>query len=224
MSELDANFDEEANENLRLSLPMFDADQANYFVALYCVYDISFEDLAKSFNIRYIRHTSPEELRCDIKMTEEWYSRWAAGLPTGLPTRPGSLGFAVTNIAYSFWHGDGFGEHDVQKLFILATYRQAHEAAIKKADWKDYKAAHPGASYDDYKAAIEKGNHKIDSDSNSVATDPLPPQPASYFETVAEGFLRYEDIRRLSYKDLLKVCFARKKRQDEKARPERTMN
>ncbi|KAL8677681.1 MAG: hypothetical protein Q9186_005922 [Xanthomendoza sp. 1 TL-2023] len=217
MSELVAGSDKEAYENLRLGLPMFDADQANYFMALHCVYsDITLEDLTKSFNIRYIQKTSPEELKFAIKAAKRWDPKWAAAFPTG----PESFGFAVMSIAYSFWQGDGFGEDDVQKLFILATYRQAHEAAIKKADWKDYKAAHPGASYDDYKAAIEKGNHKIDSDSNSVATDPLPPQPASYFKTVAEGFLRYEDIRRLSYKDLLKICFARKKRQDEKAQAE----
>ncbi|KAL8673147.1 MAG: hypothetical protein Q9224_007534 [Gallowayella concinna] len=180
--------DDETTESIMLAVPVFDADQANYIMALSCVYpDSSLDDLEKSFNVRYKKQTYRAELE---QLLQEARRTGAAGGPAGA----GIFDNAVIKDAFTFWNEDGFPKDENDKLFILTTYRQAHDAAIKKSNHRD--------------------------GSGSVASDLFSPQPESYLREATAGFLSYEDIRHLSYKDLMKVYYERRKRQDQKTQAE----
>ena len=112
-----------ASARFGLSLPHFDLDQVNYLVALHRVYNISFRDLAKSFNARYNRETSEKEL-------EIFFGEF--GNASHVFRRMMQRDEFVD--PFEFWPMDGFREHEIHKLFILATYLQAYDASIKQIE------------------------------------------------------------------------------------------
>ncbi|KAL8921605.1 MAG: hypothetical protein Q9172_003930 [Xanthocarpia lactea] len=109
-----------AGARLGLSLPFIDFDQVSYLVALRRAYCISFRDLAKSFNSRYNRLTTEREL-------ESFFGQWEKAVegPRLMMHRDEFVD------PFKFWPIDGFREHEIHKLFILATYLQAYDASIK---------------------------------------------------------------------------------------------
>ncbi len=109
-----------AGARLSLSLPHFDFDQVSYLVALHRAYNISFRDLARSFNARYNRETSEKEL-------EVFFGEFGNGSHVG--RRMMQRDEFVD--PFKFWPMDGFREHEIHKMFILATYLQAYDASIK---------------------------------------------------------------------------------------------
>ncbi|KAL8910436.1 MAG: hypothetical protein Q9171_004274 [Xanthocarpia ochracea] len=154
-----------ASARLVLSLPHFDFDQVSYLVALHRAYNISFRDLAKSFNARYHREMSEKEL-------EVFFGEF------GNASQVGRRMIQRDEFVdpFEFWPMDGFREHEIHKLFILATYLQAHDASIKL----------------------------LEADRGIVAGPPVRPV-SSNLRASKEGTILYKDISDSSSRSLMEI-------------------
>ncbi|KAI4261928.1 MAG: hypothetical protein L6R42_002889 [Xanthoria sp. 1 TBL-2021] len=101
--------------------PFFDFDQMNYIVGLKRAFsDISFQDLTASFNYRYRNTVTVRELTFwfnDMERASQGEDRFNQRPELTEP--------------FHFWPVDGFRKNDMDKLFFLATFRQAYEISWK---------------------------------------------------------------------------------------------
>ncbi|KAL8848321.1 MAG: hypothetical protein Q9221_006624 [Calogaya cf. arnoldii] len=114
---------EGASARLGAALPFFNANQFNYNVGLKrACNDTTFQDLMTSFNFRYTRTTTVGEL-------EHWFNDMekAANGTDAFNQRP------ELTAPFDFWPAGGFRDNEMDKLFILATFRQAYEVSMELA-------------------------------------------------------------------------------------------